>query len=290
MALALAVAAVAYGLAYSAAYRARRTVPRPWRAYAYLAGVLTLALALLGPLDDWSGVLFSAHMVQHLLLTVVGPPLLALGRPVQVLLRGLPSAPRRALLRQTLGRPPVRGLLAKLVHPIVLALAVNGSVLIWHLPALYSAALRQPFIHELEHACFFGSALLFWWALVGPELPRAHRLSTSAALLLLFTTWMASDLLGATLTLASTLLYPDYAATPKPWGLTALADQRLGGLIMWVGGGVFYATVMVGRLVAPYLSPRRGPLAVRSSSRASRPSAEGRDRRTCGVAATDQRV
>lgn len=292
MALALAVAAVVYGLAYSAAYRARRTVPRPWRAYAYLTGVLTLGVALLGPLDDWSGVLFSAHMVQHLLLMVVSPPLLALGRPVQVLLRGLPSAPRRALLRQTLGRPQVRGLLAKLVHPIALALAVNGSVLIWHLPALYGAALRQPFIHELEHACFFGSALLFWWALVGPELPRAHRLSTSAALLLLFTTWMASDLLGATLTLASTTLYPDYATTPTAWGLTvtALADQRLGGLIMWVGGGVVYATVMVGRLVAPYLSPRRDPLAVRSSRRASRPSANGQGRRTFGVAATDQRV
>lgn len=284
LALGLAVAAVAYGLAYGAAYQAGRTVPRQWRAYAYLAGIATLALALLGPLDDWSEALFSAHMVQHLLLMVVSPLLLALGRPVQVFLRGVPSEPRRAALRQTLGRPAVRGLLAKLVHPIVLALAVNGSVLVWHVPAFYSAALRNPFIHELEHASFFGSALLFWWALVGPELPRVHRLSTSAALLLLFTTWMASDLIGATLTLASAPLYPDYTATPKPWGLTALADQRLGGLIMWVGGGVFYAIVMAGLLLTPYLWPREVGL----HRQASRRSSGGRGRQIFGVTAPEQ--
>jgi len=277
-------------VAYGAAGRAGRTVPRHWRAYAYLAGVASLGLALLGPFDDWSGVLFSAHMLHHLLLMVVSPLLLALGRPVQVLLRGLPSGPRRAVLRRTLGQPAVRGLLAKLVHPIVLALAVNGSVLVWHLPALYSTALRHPFIHELEHACFFGTALLFWWALAGPALPRAHRLSTSASLLLLFTSWMPTDLLGATLTLADTLLYPDYAATPKPWELTALVDQRLGGLIMWVGGGVFYAIVMAGVLLAPYLRPRARQREVRPGSVGLGRSAGEQKRRTFGATTSEQQV
>jgi cytochrome c oxidase assembly factor CtaG len=254
--LGLAVITVAYAVAYRAARRAGLTVPSRWRASAYFVGVIALGLALLGPLDAWSEVLFSAHMVQHLLLMLVVPLLLGLGRPVQVLLRGLPSGARRAMLRQTFGRPAVRGLLATLVHPIGLAVLVNGSMAVWHVPTLYSAALRHPLVHELEHASFLATALLFWWALLGPELPHAQRLSTTASLLLVFATWMASDLLGATLTLASAPLYADYAATPRPWGLTALEDQRLGGLIMWVGGGVFYAIVMVVILISSSLWPR----------------------------------
>ncbi len=290
LAVVLAAVALAYTIAHAAARRGGRTVPRPRRASAFVVGVATLGLALLGPLDAWSQVLFSAHMVQHLLLILVSPLLLALGRPVQVLLRGLPSRSRRAVLRQTLGRPAVRGLLTTLVHPLVLAITVNGVLAIWHVPALYTAALQHPLVHELEHASFFGTALLFWWALLGPELPPAYRLSTTASLLLVFATWMASDLLGATLTLASSPLYPEYAATPKPWGLTGLDDQRLGGLIMWVGGGVFYAIVMAAILLSPYLWPRGRFHASAARAHPHRGSAAGRDSTVPGATATQQDV
>jgi cytochrome c oxidase assembly factor CtaG len=286
--LGLTLATVAYALAYRAAGRAGLIVPSRRRACAFVAGMAILGLALLGPLDGWSGVLFSAHMVQHLLLMLVSPLLLGLGRPVQVLLRGLPSRSRRALLRQTFGRPSTRRLIAALVHPVALALLVNGSVTVWHVPALYSAAVRHPLVHELEHACFFGTALLFWWALLGPEVPRAHRLSTTASLLLVFATWMVSDLLGATLTLASSPLYADYATTPKPWGLTALDDQRLGGLLMWVGGGVYYAVVMLVILLSPYLWP--GASLRESGARAPRRSDVRRDPRALGATPTEQHV
>jgi putative membrane protein len=255
--IAISAAALGYGFAYQAAARAGRAIPAEWRVTSYFAGLAALGFGLLGPLDEWSDVLFSAHMAQHLLITLVAPPLIVLGQPSRVLLRGLPAVARRTLLRRTIGRPGVVRALGGLSHPLSLALAANGSMLFWHLPPLYSAALRNELVHELEHGCFFASGLLFWWMLAGPELPRAHRLSSTTALVLLFSTWMAGDLLGATLTLSSTLLYPDYALTPKPASLTALDDQRLGGLVMWVGAGLLYAAVMVGWLAWPYWRPLR---------------------------------
>lgn len=251
----LASAAAAYLLAYRSAARAGRPLPPGWQVAAYLGGLASLALALLGPFDHFNGVLFSVHMTQHLLLMLVAAPLLVLGRPVQVVLRGLPPRYSRALLRRTAGFRGARRALAVLTHPVSVFVLFNGSFLLWHLPRFYQAAVRSELVHEVEHVSFFATALLFWWVLVDP-VPRHHRLSTTAAVLLLFATWMASDLLCATITLAQTLLYPVYAFTPKPWGLTPLADQRLGGAIMWATGGVFYAVVLIGMLAAPYLRAR----------------------------------
>jgi cytochrome c oxidase assembly factor CtaG len=251
----LLTATVAYALAYKATRLAARPRPPLWQALSYYAGLGATAIALIGPPSHLNGQLFSAHMVQHLLLTLVAPPLLVLGRPVQLALRGVPPRYSRALLRPTLGRPWVRRVLTAAAHPIVVLVLFNGSLLIWHLPALYQAAVMSWLLHELEHACFFGTALLFWWVLVEP-VPRGHRLGPVARILVLFSTWMISDLLGATLTLAPDLLYPVYAAVPSPWGLTPLADQRLGGLIMWVGGGGLFAALLIGFLAYPHV--RRG--------------------------------
>ncbi len=256
--LLLLTAATAYVLLYRAALRAGRRVPPRWQALAYLAGLASLALALLGPPDYFGAMLFSAHMVQHLLLTLVAAPLLVLGRPAQVALRGMRPRYRRAVLRCALGRPAVRGALAMLTHPLSVVLLTNGSLVVWHLPGLYEAALQSRPLHELEHACFFGTALLFWWVLVEP-VPRHHRLSPTAALLVVFTTWIVGDLLGATLTLTKAPLYPRYAELPKPWPVSPLDDQHLGGLIMWLGGGAFYVAVLLGMLVYPHVRQRRRP-------------------------------
>jgi cytochrome c oxidase assembly factor CtaG len=223
----------------------------------------------MGPPDHFSGIAFSAHMVQHVLLTLVAPPLIVLGRPLQVVLRGVRFRPVYALLRRTMGRRSVRQLLALLVQPLSVLVLFNGSLLVWHVPSLYEAAVQNRFIHDLEHACFLGSALLFWWVLVEP-VPSYHRLSPTATLLVAFTTWMIGDLLGAALTLAREPLYPLYAQADNPWGLTALADQRLGGLIMWVGGGGIFAALLIGFLAYPHLRrPRPPEVAPRASS--SRP-------------------
>jgi putative membrane protein len=268
----LSAAAVIYGLAYRTNHRARRSVPPVWQVIAYLGGLASLAVALLGPPDHFAEASFAAHMLQHLLLTLLAAPLIVLGRPVQVVLRGLPKRESRLLLRATLGRSDVRRWLGHLLHPLSIVGLSNGFLVMWHLPPLYEAAVQSQPLHDLEHASFLGSALLFWWVLVEP-MPRHHRLSTSAAVLALFGTWMISDLLGATLTLASRPLYPLYAAGPKPWGLSPLDDQRLGGLIMWVGGGLLYAAVAVGFLARPYLRGAGEIQAPEAASTTGRPSA-----------------
>ncbi len=251
----LLMTAAIYLLACRAAERAGRPVPSRWQVLAFLGGLASLALALTGPLDQYNGVLFSIHMTQHLVLILAAAPLLLLGRPVQVMLRGLPPRFTRAIARNSAGRSSLRRVLTALTHPVSVVLIFNGAFVFWHLPRFYQAAVRNDVIHEVEHAAFLGTALLFWWVLIDP-VPRHHRLSTSAAALVLFATWMASDLICATITLSQDLIYPIYADTPKPWGLTAYRDQRIGGTIMWVVSAIYYAVVLIGFLAAPYLRSR----------------------------------
>ncbi|MCC6179242.1 MAG: cytochrome c oxidase assembly protein [Chloroflexi bacterium] len=251
----LMLAAVGYALAYRAAHRPARPVVPTWQAHAYLAGLASLAAALMGPPDYFGGTVFAAHMVQHFIITLVAPPLIVLGRPIQVFMRGIGPRYSRVLLRATLGQRSVRRVLAAVAHPLVVVLLFNGSLLAWHLPAAYQAAVQHRLVHDLEHATFLGTALLFWWVLIEP-MPRTHRLSPTATMLALFASWMSGDMLGAALTLAQEPLYPIYVETAKPWGLTPLADQRLGGLIMWVGGGGFFAVLMIAYLAYPHVRRR----------------------------------
>jgi cytochrome c oxidase assembly factor CtaG len=254
----LAAASLGYALAWRAgAVRAGRKAPF-WHAAAYLAGLALLALALLGPPDHFADRSFAAHMVQHLLMTLAAAPLIVLGRPVQVVLRGLGPSRSRQLLRLTLGTPAVRQALTRLGHPVVVSLLFNGSMVAWHQPTLYQAALSSETIHELEHLSLLISALLFWWVLVDP-VPRHHRLSSTATILVLFVAWMVCDLLGAALTLAREPLYPLYAAVTNPWGLTPGDDQRIGGLVMWVGGAALFASLLIGFVAAPHVRRRASP-------------------------------
>lgn len=251
----LAAAVLVYVLSYRSAALFGRPLPPSWQVVAYLGGLSTLALALLGPFDHYNGVLFSVHMVQHLLLMLVAAPLLVLGRPVQVILHGLPRRYRRILLRHTAARRGFRRAISAITHPASIFVLYNGSFVIWHLPRLYQAAVLNEHIHEMEHAAFFATALLFWWVLIDP-LPMRKRISVTAAVLLLFATWMASDLLCATITLARSPIYPVYTETVKPWGLSAYTDQRIGGAIMWAVGGIYYAVVTVAMLAVPYMRHR----------------------------------
>ncbi len=251
----LTAAGVGYLIAYQTVQRSGRRPPPFWRATAYFAGLAALAIALLGPPDHFNGILFSVHMVQHLLLMLVAAPLLVLGRPAALALWALPSRPRQRIWRALLGHRPVRSSLTLLTHPFMVFLLYNGSFVAWHLPALYQAAVVDRLVHEVEHASFFGTALLFWQVLLDPR-PWRRRLSTEAVVLLLFATWMVSDLLCATVTLSSELLYPVYASHSKPWGLSPLGDQRLGGAIMWIAGGVLYVALLLGYLAYPAV--RRG--------------------------------
>ncbi|MFL6585090.1 MAG: cytochrome c oxidase assembly protein [Chthoniobacterales bacterium] len=199
----------------------------------FVAGWLTLVIALVSPLHPWGAVLFSAHMTQHELLMLVAAPLLVLGRPMLVFLWAVP----RSWARKLGGWKPAAPIWHAVTAPFV-AWLVHAVVLwLWHLPALFNATLENDFVHALQHVSFLGSALLFWWAVLHG---RQRALGYGAAVLYMFTTALHTSLLGALLTFARTAWYPFYQTTTQSWGLTPLDDQQLGGLIMWIPAGVVY--------------------------------------------------
>jgi putative membrane protein len=244
----LAVTAALYATGLRRLWRGgddRRGVSRT-EAACFAAGWAALFVALVSPVHPWGNVLFSVHMTQHEILMLVAAPLLVLGRPVVVSLKGMPRT-WAAGLGRTMNRPAWRGARHALEHPLV-AWVVHGAALwVWHVPALFEAAVRSDLVHFLQHASFFGTALLFWWALFNARRgPAAY----GAGVLYLFTTAVHSSLLGALLTFARTLWYPPYADTTRSWGLTALQDQQLGGLIMWVPAGLVYVGAGLAMVVA----------------------------------------
>jgi cytochrome c oxidase assembly factor CtaG len=201
-----------------------------WQVTAFWCGVAALVVALVSPLDALASALFAAHMGQHLLLTLVAAPLLAISAPLQTMGWGLPAHLRRRTGRWQ-GR--VRRLLAHPAWPGA-GLALYTIVFtLWHVPGLYDASLRSAAVHGLEHATMLGSGLAFWAPVVRPR--RTHG---GLGVVLLFASLIASGVLAALFVFAPT---PWYAHPPtQVWGLTPLQDQQLAGAVMWVPGGAVY--------------------------------------------------
>lgn len=206
-----------------------------WQAAAYLGGWLALVLALMTPLDSLGGFLFSAHMVQHETLMLIAAPLLVLGRPLAVWAWGLPFEWRRAL-GHFFHRPAWRGPWLLITGPFAAWILHALALWLWHLPSLFEAALANEAIHTSQHITFLFTALLFWWSV----LAATTRHAKGIALLSLFTTFVHTGALGALLTLSRTDWYPSYAATAPLFHLTAVEDQQLGGLVMWIPAGAVY--------------------------------------------------
>lgn len=231
-----------------------------WQVAAYLGGLLTLAVALVSPLDALGSALLSAHMLQHLLLIAIAAPLLALGQPNLALLWAVPARHRRRIGRWWRRAPVVRSASAMLSLPLVAWLLHTGALWTWHAPPLYQAALDVPILHGAEHLGFLGTGLLFWWTVLAPgpagPLP-AERRRTAYGLgaLAIFALTLQSGLLGALMTFAPVPWYPAYAERTMPWGLAPIEDQQLAGLLMWVPGGMIYAAVALG-LLAIWIRPR----------------------------------
>lgn len=223
------------------AQRATRAGPRRETAFFWLGWGATL-VALAPPLDAWAARSFAAHMVQHELIMLVGAPLLVLARPLGVMLWGLPTGLARAVASLAQSRP-MRAGAAWLCAPLP-AWTIHAVVLWgWHVPAAFEAGLASDAVHWLQHASFFAAALLFWWSVAAGGHAGARR---GAAFASVFTTALHTGALGALLTFSGRIWYPSYAEAANPWGLTALDDQQLGGLLMWVPGGmVFFAAGLV---------------------------------------------
>jgi cytochrome c oxidase assembly factor CtaG len=220
------------------------------RQLAFHTGTLLVFLALVSPLDGVADEdLFSAHMLQHMLLTFVAPPLWLLG---------MPAWPLRWLAR----RRPTGAILKRLLQPATAFLIFNGVMWAWHLPAAYDAALENEGLHILEHLAFMGAALIGWWPAIGASLPSVDRLPDLGRSLYLFLSGLACTGLAALITLAPRPLYPFYGQRPQLWGLSPLRDQQLGGLLMWLPADLilmlFNLVILYGWLNRP---PRKAELA-----------------------------
>ncbi len=206
------------------------------QAVCFAAGGLGLALALLSPLHGLAAERFWIHMIQHELLMVVAPPLMILGQPRAAFLWLLPESWRSAVGRAMAWRLG-RRLGGGLIQPVI-AWALFALVLwIWHVPDFFRAALLDDRIHELQHISFLTAGLLFWWSVLHK---RGGEVGRGAAILSLFGTAVHGSILGMLLTFAPAAWYEPSAGLASGNGLSALEDQQLGGLIMWIPAGLIY--------------------------------------------------
>lgn len=223
------------------------------RAAAFVGGWVMLVVALVSPLDGLGAALFSAHMLQHELLMIVAAPLLVVGRPLGVWVWALPARWRKRVGTAVRWRP-LQAVWSVITAPAGAWLLHAAALWLWHMPAFFQSALLHPWVHTLQHTSFLASALLFWWAI--------FRRPGGAAMLSLFTTMAHTGALGALLTLARGLWYPIYVEPSAALGFDALQDQQMGGLVMWVPGGIAYvagALVMMTRWLDERHTPRAAP-------------------------------
>lgn len=211
--------------------RASRAGPRTRLAWFF--GLAVAGAALFGPLDAAAHDLFSAHMIQHLILILVVAPALVAGHPARVLGAAFPVAVRRFSVRSS-GHSIARAVRS----PIVVGLLTAGVLGAWHIPLLYGAALHSDVVHAAEHGSFVTTGVAFWSFILSRR-PVGIRAA------LMFAVFLFSGALGALLTFSGTVFYPMHARGPAAWGLTPMSDQQLAGVVMWVPSGFIYVLSFV---------------------------------------------
>jgi len=212
---------------------------RAGQAMAYAIGWLALVVALVSPLDALADDLFAAHMAQHELIMLVAAPLIALASPLVAGMWALPAGGRRRVMRAMRGRRMALAWSA-ITAPAAVWLLHAVTLWIWHVPALFDAALQSESLHAVQHLTFFWTAALFWWGMAHGRYGRA---GYGAAVVYVFATAVHSGVLGALLTFSPYVWFPLYATTTKTmaaFGLTPLEDQQLAGLLMWVPASMLF--------------------------------------------------
>jgi cytochrome c oxidase assembly factor CtaG len=225
--LVLAAAAYLWAVRRIDAAHPASPVPRD-RPVFFLLGLAAIAVALQSGIERYDTTLFSVHMVQHVILIFLAAPAIVLAAPITVLLRVATPAVRRERILPVLHSRVVRFL----GHPLVAWLLFTGVMWGTHFSPLFDAALENPWLHDLEHVLYLGSAILFWWPMVGRD-PSPWRMGHPARLLFMFMQMPFNSFLGVAILFSGTVLYPHYATTGRPWGPTPLEDQQAAGALMW---------------------------------------------------------
>lgn len=221
-----------------------------WRPIAYLSGLLVLAIALMSPIDVLASQLFLMHMIQHVLLVMIVPPLLLVANPLPYMLWGLPARLRRPIVGLLSAESRFRHYLRLTTGPGIVWLFFVIVYWGWHDPNAYNWALQSSFAHDLEHLTFFLASMLFWWHVVGAG-PRIHRpMSPFGRFAYALSAIPVNMFAGIAFAFANEPIYTHYEAMPRLWGISILTDQRIAGVIMWVPGSMMYivaALILVAR-------------------------------------------
>jgi putative membrane protein len=210
-----------------------------WRAAAFLAGLGSVWIALASPIDALNEFLLTAHMLQHMLLMMVAPPLILLGAPLIPIVRGLPGGAARRTVGAVLNWPVAERIGHAVANPVAGGLAMGLAMFAWHVPSLYDLALRSEFWHEVEHASFFLASLMFWWPVVLPW-PSRGQWPRLAIVPYLLVADLQNTALAAILSLSDRVLYRSYLQAPRVSRLLPLEDQVAAGAFMWVAGSLAF--------------------------------------------------
>jgi putative membrane protein len=235
---ALELSAVIYLLGWWGLRSAGVSFLPPWRAAAFVSGLGFVWIALASPIDALNGFLLTAHMLQHMLLMMVAPPLILLGAPLVPMTRGLSSLGARRLAG-ILKTPVVEQVGHALANPVAGALLMSLAIFAWHTPSLYELALHSEFWHEVEHASFVLASLIFWWPVVLPW-PSRGQWPRWAMVPYLLLADLQNTALSAILTFSDRVIYPSYGKAPRLFQLSALEDQVAAGAFMWVAGSLAF--------------------------------------------------
>ena len=238
----IAAAAVPYAMGMARMGRQRVVVLGRWRAPSFFAGIALLCLTLVSPLDAMADDLFCVHMVQHMLLLLVVPPLLVYGRPVIVWLWAFNLDARRAIARGW-KRAGFDFAFRWLMRPLCVWLLLGAALCFWHLPGPYDAAVRHEWLHDLEHASFLAFSLAFWTLVIEPYGKR-RALGYGATIVFVVSSGFVMSLIGAVLTFATAPLYAVHLHTTQAWGLSALQDQQLAGIVMWIPSNLVHIAAL----------------------------------------------
>ncbi len=219
-----------------------------YRPYFFYAGIFLVFIALSSPIDALADDLFLMHMIQHLMLQMIAPPLILVGAPTTPVLKGLPRRLRLGLVRPLVRNHGVRALYNTLTFPLVAWLMFIIASWSWHfVDGAYEAALRNEGIHILEHLTFVFTAMVLWWTLIDPR-PLRSKLSYPFRAVVLVVTLFNTVAMGAAITFRDEVLYPFYIERERLWNITVLEDQQAGGATMWVVGVMMILIALVATL------------------------------------------
>ncbi len=207
------------------------------RLAAFVGGLAVVYVALASPIEPFASLLLQVHMVQHLLLMLVAPPLIWIAWPLMPMIRGLPREVRRVWVAPLFRSRRLRTIFATVTHPLVAWPVFVAATWLWHIPRSYELALASPFWHFVEHVCFAATGMLFWYPVVRPY-PSRPKWNQWVLIPYLILADVQNTVLAAWFCFAGGVIYPHYAAVPRVAGISAMADQATAGVIMWVPGSL----------------------------------------------------